>query len=424
MSDSSFTVPGDKSLSHRALLLAGLAEGTSHIEGILTSLDIRSTARVLRALGVRVGPLRTGQVLQVAGLGRWRQPSRVLDCGNSGTTARLGLGALAGHPIRAQLTGDRSLRRRPMRRVTEPLECMGASIEPRQGDHLPLTIQGGPLRPLRWELPVSSAQLKGALLLAGVVGEVPVALREPAGRSRDHTERLLRSFGYTVEHEPDGWIRFAPTGRLHPFSTRIPGDFSSAAFLLAAVTLAGTHPWRLPRVGVNPTRTGFLSVLGRMGGRVELDRPEEWVGEPVADLVVMPAALQATRILAHEVPGLIDEVPVLAVLAARAEGTTVFEAVGELRVKESDRLALLVRNLTSLGVEAVAEGDTLRVTGTEAPPRGPVVTEGDHRIAMAFAVLGLLPGAAIEVDDLKCAAVSFPGFAERLAHLRRNEGRA
>ena len=412
----SFRVPGDKSLTHRALYLSGLARGTSTIRGALTSLDARSTAGVLRAVGVSVSPLRSGAVVSIRGRA-WRPPAVTLECGNSGTTARLGLGLLAGHPFRARLTGDRSLRRRPMRRVTEPLSQMGARFEVAPSDGLPLTITGGKLRPLRWELPVSSAQLKGALLLAGVVGQVAVRVREPAGRSRDHTERMLRSFGYSVRDEPDGWIDLQPDGEIRPFDIRIPGDISSAAFLIGAATLATGGELRLVGVGVNPTRSGILGVLQRMGGRIGVEGREEWIGEPVADLVVQPASLRATRVTPLEVPGLIDEIPMLAVLASRAEGTTIFEEVGELRVKESDRLALLASNLSALGVTATAEQNTLRVTGTDRPPQGKVVTDGDHRIAMAFSVLGTVPGARVRVDDLACADVSFPGFQASLRQI-------
>lgn len=416
----SLRVPGDKSLTHRALYLGGLARGTSTIQGALTSLDARSTAHVVRQLGVAVSPLRGGATVRIAGRA-WRRPGGTLQCGNSGTTARLGLGLLAGHRFQARLTGDRSLRRRPMRRVTEPLSRMGARFEFGPTDGLPLTIVGGALRPLHWELPVSSAQLKGALLLAGVVGGVPVRVREPAGRSRDHTERMLRSFGYSVRDEPDGWIDFLPDGQVQPFDIRIPGDISSAAFLIGAATLATGGELRIPGVGVNPTRSGVLDVLRRMGGRVAQEHHEEWIGEPVADLIVRPASLRATRVTPLEVPGLIDEIPMLAVLASRAEGTTVFEEVGELRVKESDRLALLAANLTALGVEATAERNTLRVSGTDQPPRGQVVTEGDHRIAMAFSVLGTLPGARVHVDDLGCADISFPGFQTVLRQIGRTQ---
>ena len=414
----SFRVPGDKSLTHRALYLGGLARGTSTIRGALTSLDARSTAGLLRAVGLSVSPLRAGAVVSIRGRA-WTRPVATLQCGNSGTTARLGLGLLAGHPFRARLTGDRSLRRRPMRRVTEPLSRMGARFEVAPSDGLPLTITGGKLRPLRWELPVSSAQLKGALLLAGVVGQVPVRVREPAGRSRDHTERMLRSFGYSVRDEPDGWIDLKPDGEIRPFDIRIPGDISSAAFLIGAATLATGGELRLLGVGVNPTRSGVLGVLQRMGGRIGVEGREEWIGEPVADLVVEPASLRATRVTPLEGPGLIDEIPMLAVLASRAEGTTVFEEVGELRVKESDRLALLAANLSALGVHATAEQNTLRVTGTDRPPEGKVVTEGDHRIAMAFSVLGTVPGARVRVDNLACADVSFPGFQAILRQIGR-----
>jgi 3-phosphoshikimate 1-carboxyvinyltransferase len=307
-----------------------------------------------------------------------------------------------------------------MRRVTGPLSAMGARFEPAEADRLPFTIRGGPLRSLEWELPVSSAQLKGCLLLAGVAGGVSVALREPAGRSRDHTERLLRAFGFAVEEAADGWIRFAPTGSLRPFDLAVPGDASSAAFLVAAGLLAESGVLRVTGVGLNPTRTGFLRVLDRMGAQVTIAASGERCGEPVGDLTVRPGPLHATTVRAEEIPGLIDEVPVLAVLASRALGQTRFHEVGELRVKESDRLALLAENLRAIGAAAAAEGNSLAVEGAHNPPRGTVRTEADHRIAMAFEVLNLVKGAKVEVDNLACAAVSFPGFA---ATLRQVTGR-
>jgi len=246
-----------------------------------------------------------------------------------------------------------------------------------------------------------------------MAGGVPVEVREPAGKSRDHTERLLRSMGYPVEEEA-GWIRFRPEGRLEPFDLEVPGDPSSAAFLVGLAVLAGGGELRLEGVGVNPTRIGFLAVLERMGGRVTLDGRHERSGEPVADLVAAPSQLRGTEVVADEIPGLIDEIPMLAVLASRASGTTTFREVGELRVKESDRLALIAQNLTAVGARAVAREDTLIVEGTGIAPRGAVRTEGDHRIAMAFAVLGRLPGAEVRIDDVACADVSFPGFVECL----------
>jgi 3-phosphoshikimate 1-carboxyvinyltransferase len=411
-------VPGDKSITHRALLFGALARGRSHVGGALTSLDARSSARVLRQLGANISPLRPASVVTVRGQGRLRRPAATLDCGNSGTTTRLLLGLLAGHRFPATLTGDASLRRRPMRRVTLPLAQMGARFTEQVGDGLPLTVRGGALVPLTYELPVSSAQIKSALLLAGLAGSVEVALREPHGRSRDHTERLLRAFGYRVE-EADGWIRLAPTGRLEPFEMQVPGDPSSAAFLAGAAVLAEGGELRIAGVGVNPTRIGFLAVLARMGAPVTVEDTTEHFGEPVASLVVRPAGLHATEVAAGEIPGLIDEIPLLAVLASRAVGTTVFKQVGELRVKESDRLALIAENLRAVGGTAEISGDDLYVEGASRPPRGSVRSADDHRLAMAFAVLGTVPGARVRVDDMASAAVSFPRFPESLRGLAR-----
>jgi 3-phosphoshikimate 1-carboxyvinyltransferase len=413
-------VPGDKSITHRALLFGALAGGTSHVGGALTSLDARSSARVLRQLGVEISPLRPGRVVAIRGRRRLARPTAVLDCGNSGTTTRLLLGLLSGHRFSATLTGDASLRRRPMRRVTVPLGRMGARFTEHRGDGLPLTVRGGPLVPLRYEMPVSSAQIKSALLLAGLAGNVEVELLEPHGRSRDHTERLLRAFNFEVV-EREGWSVFRPSGRLEPFEIQVPGDPSSAAFLVGAATLAEVGELRVAGVGVNPTRTGFLGVLARMGASVDLVEGTEQFGEPVADLLIQPAALRATEVRPGEIPGLIDEIPLLAVLASRAEGTTVFRQVGELRVKESDRLGLIAENLRSVGSRAEVSGDDLYVEGGQAAPRGRVRTAGDHRLAMAFAVLGTVPGARIAIDDLACAAVSFPNFPETLRGIRRRE---
>jgi 3-phosphoshikimate 1-carboxyvinyltransferase len=420
MNDTEIRVPGDKSITHRALLLAALARGESRLAGALTSLDARSSAACLRALGAELSPLRDGRPVTVRGRGRFRQPATRLDCGNSGTSARLLLGALAGHRLTATLSGDASLRRRPMRRVTEPLERMGARVSPPGADRLPLTIRGGRLSSVEWQLPVSSAQLKGALLLAGVTAEVPVMLREPAGRSRDHTERMLRNLGYEVEEPGDGWIRFRPTGRLAPLQGSIPGDPSSAAFLVGAGLFRTTGEVRLGGVGLNPTRTGYLGVLRRMGAAVRAEEGGEAFGEPVGTLVAGPAMLRGTDVPATEIPGLIDEIPILAVLASRARGATTFRQVGELRVKESDRLGLIARNLRAVGAEAAVEGEDLVVAGGhEDPPRGRVRTEGDHRLAMAFGVLGTLPGARVGIDDRACAGVSFPGYWDRLREATR-----
>jgi len=272
---------------------------------------------------------------------------------------------------------------------------------------------------LEWLLPVSSAQIKSCLLLAGLVGEVSVALREPNGLSRDHTERLLGAFGYTVALGSDGWLRFRPTGQLGPFDLEVPGDISSGAFLVGAALLATGGALAITGVGLNPTRTGFLNVLQRMGAGITIHPGEPRMGEPVGDLVVRPGSLTGTTVTAAEIPSLIDEIPMLAVLASRASGTTTFHDVGELRVKESDRLGLLAENLRAVGATAVVEGNTLMVQGRRTPPGGPVRTAGDHRLAMAFGVLATVDGARVEVDDPGCAEVSFPGFGPTLRSILR-----
>jgi 3-phosphoshikimate 1-carboxyvinyltransferase len=420
--NGSVRVPGDKSITHRALLFAALARGTSRLGGLLTSLDARSTARVLRQLGAGLSPLRQGAVTTVVGRGSLLRPTEILHCGNSGTTTRLLLGLLSGHRFSATLTGDRSLRRRPMRRVTIPLSTMGARFTELNGDGLPLTVEGARLNPLSYEMPVSSAQIKSALLLAGVAGEVEVALREPHGRSRDHTERLLRAFGYGVR-DSDDWIHFSPTGRIQPFEIEVPGDPSSAAFLAGAAILAQSGELRIVGVGVNPTRIGFLEVLRRMGAQVRIESGATQFGEPMGDLLIRPVPLRATEVAAREIPGLIDEIPLLAVLASRAEGTTIFRQVGELRVKESDRLGLMAENLRAVGARAEVQGDDLVIEGGNAVPQGKVRTAADHRLAMAFAVLGTLPGARVRIDDMACAAVSFPHFPETLRKIGKRARR-
>jgi 3-phosphoshikimate 1-carboxyvinyltransferase len=412
-------VPGDKSISHRALMLAALAGGRSEIHGLLTGEDVKSSGRVLRQLGAAISTVREGAVVTVRG-GRLSRPRSSLHCGNSGTTARLGLGLLAGQRFTARVTGDASLRRRPMRRVTEPLRAMGAHIEEEHGDALPLTIHGGRLRALTYRTPVASAQIKSALLLAALTGRVPVTIQEPY-QSRDHTERLFVHLGLEL-HLQDGAISYQPSavsprGLVPAFRLRVPGDASSAAFLVAAAVLAEAGQLLIENVGVNPTRTGFLAVLARMGAPVERVNLSEEGGEPVADLLVRPAALRATTVAAAEVPTLVDEIPALAVLASRAVGETVFREVGELRVKESNRLELIAENLRAVGVTAEARGNDLHVRGTDAPPRGRVETARDHRLAMAFAVLGTVPGAAVRLSERRSVAISYPGFFRDLRRI-------
>jgi 3-phosphoshikimate 1-carboxyvinyltransferase len=407
--------PGDKSISHRDLMISALSRARVQLDGVLTALDAKSSARLLRQLGVDVGPLRRGQAVEVRGRA-WQRPSGTLDCGNSGTTARLMLGCLAGHRFQARLTGDASLRRRPMRRVTDPLVRMGAVVREEAGDGLPLSISGGALTPLKFVSPVASAQVKSAVLLAGVTGHVPVTIVEPA-KSRDHTERLFRYLGFDIAVEGNE-ISFQAVGadwpRTDAFDLQVPGDASSAAFLVATAVLASEGQLVIENVGVNPTRIGYLTVLQRMGGNVKWENEREVSGEPVADLVATPAHLTGTEVHACEIPGLIDEVPMLAGLAARAEGQTVFRSVGELRMKESNRLELIAENLRVLGVAASIEGDDLYVDGSDQPLRGRVETAGDHRLAMTFAVLGVMDKAQIDLPEAGSAGVSYPGFFEDL----------
>ncbi len=400
--------PGDKSISHRVLMLAALARGKSELRGLLSGADVKSTARVLRQVGADISAIRDSKVTVRAS--RITHPASRLNCGNSGTTARLIVGILAGQRFSATLTGDASLRRRPMRRVTEPLRQMGAEITAR-GDGLPLTIRGGRLRGLTYQSPVASAQVKSAILFAGLTGNVPVTIHEPY-RSRDHTERLFAHLGLGI-HEREGAIVLEPPDRstaIPPFHLSVPGDASSAAFLVAAAVLAEEGELLIENVGVNPTRTGFLVVLERMGAHVERVNLRDEGGEPVADLVVRPAPLNGTEVPASEIPTLVDEVPVLAVLASRARGATVFREVGELRVKESNRLELVAANLRAVGARAEARGNDLHVAGGDRPPRGRVETASDHRLAMAFAVLGTLPGSDVKLSEKKSVAISYPSF--------------
>jgi len=384
------------------------------LTGLLTGDDVKSSARVLRQLGAEISTVRDGATVTVRSK-PLTTPHARLNCGNSGTTARLMLGILAGQRFAATLTGDASLRRRPMRRVTEPLRQMGARIQER-GDGLPLTIQGGKLRGLVYTSPVASAQVKSALLFAGLTGGVPVTIREPY-RSRDHTERLFVHLGLGIR-EHDSVISYQPSAvSVRPFEMSVAGDTSSAAFLVAVAVLAEQGEVLIENVGVNPTRTGYLVVLERMCAHVERVNLRDEGGEPVADLIARPAALAATAISAAEIPTLVDEVPVLAVLASRARGETVFREVGELRVKESNRLELVAANLRAVGVRAEARRNDLHVEGTERPPRGKVETAGDHRLAMAFAVLGTVPGADVRLSERRSVAISYPNFFKDLKRI-------
>lgn len=409
-------VPGDKSISHRALMLAALASGRSHVRGLLRSADVESTAAVLRRLGCAIPALGEEVIIDGRSLAPLPPPASPLDCGNSGTTTRLVMGIAAASPIAATFTGDASLSRRPMGRVARPLEWMGARVDfagPGQG--LPLTVRGGQLRGIEWKPESASAQVKSAILLAGLCAGVSVAVQEPQP-TRDHTERMLRAQGAEVARDGE-WVRLAPTSRLEPAPIRVPGDPSSAAFFVALGAVADAGTLVVRGVGLNPGRVGFLDVLRRMGADVEVREARETGAEPIGDLVVRPSPLRGTSIEAPEIPSLIDELPVLACVAARAEGETVIRGAGELRVKESDRIAAVVSNLRAIGVEAEELPDGMRIHGRQGALAGVVTSHDDHRIAMAFGILGCSRGAAIQVDGAGSVAVSYPDFWRDLARV-------
>ncbi len=389
-------VPGDKSVSHRAALLGAIANGRTEITGYLEGEDCLNTLRAVEKLGVLVTRKGPGHYLvDGVGLLGLREPEDVLDCGNSGTGARLLLGLLAGQPFWTFLTGDASLRRRPMKRVAEPLAAMGATFVGRQeGGRLPLGVRGArPLRACAYASPVASAQIKTALLLAGLWADGPVSVTEPA-RSRDHTERMLAGFG----------ARLSVEGRT------VPGDISSAAFLLVAGALVADSRVTVARVGANPTRAGLLEVLESMGARVERRGESAAAGEPVADLTTSSTMLHGTRIGGELIPRLIDEVPILAVAACAAAGLTRITDAAELRVKESDRIGAIAVELGRMGAQIVERPDGLDIEGGTRLRGATVGSGGDHRMAMALVVAGLMAEGETVVEDTACINTSYPGF--------------
>lgn len=405
------TVPGDKSISHRAVMFGAIARGETVIEGCLMGDDVRATINAFRAMGVAIDAHDDGRVV-VDGRGAQalREPAHALDMGNSGTSIRLLAGLLAGLGIRAQLGGDASLNRRPMRRVTEPLALMGADIATTDAGTPPLRIPGGaPLHGIRYELPVASAQVKSAILLAGLnaSGETCVVERLP---SRDHTERMLRAFGVTVECSGQT-IALRGGQALTGTQISVPGDISSAAFFLVGAAMSEGAALRLENIGMNPTRTGVIEILRLMGADIELSAERAVGAEPVADLFVRGRRLHGVDIPAELVPSAIDEFPALFIAAANAEGTTRLGQADELRHKESDRIDAMASGLNALGVAATAFDDGIEIVGRPGALGGGVIhSRGDHRIAMAFAVAGMFATAPIELNGCAAIATSFPGF--------------
>jgi 3-phosphoshikimate 1-carboxyvinyltransferase len=418
------TVPGDKSLSHRALILGTLAVGESRITGLLESDDVLGTAKAVAALGAEVRRDGAGAWrVWGRGVGGLSEPSGVLDMGNSGTAARLLMGVVASHPFAATFAGDASLSERPMERVMSPLSQMGARFTARSGGRLPITVTGAnqPI-PITYELPVASAQVKSAVLLAGLNTPGKTTVIEPQP-TRDHTERLLAHYGaeVTIEKMPSGGRRVTVTGQpeLSGHAVKVPGDISSAAFPLVATLLVPGSAVTLQGVGVNPLRIGLIDTLDEMGATIVLRNRRKVSGEPVADLVVRTSRLKGVVVPARRAPSMIDEYPIIAVAAACARGTTRLEGIGELRVKESDRLAAIAGGLKAAGVRVEEAQDSLTIFGTGGPPKGGtrIAVHLDHRIAMAFAVLGMAAEKPVTVDDADTIASSFPGFVSLMNRL-------
>ncbi|HVL77654.1 MAG TPA: 3-phosphoshikimate 1-carboxyvinyltransferase [Sphingomicrobium sp.] len=399
-------IPPDKSISHRALILGALAEGETRIEGLLEADDVLRTVDALRSFGVSVERLEPSRWRVIGG--QWRSPDGPIDCGNSGTAARLLIGAAAGFPLSVTFTGDASLRRRPMDRLAPALAAMGARFE--GGATLPLTLQGGKLRGIRHRNLPPSAQVKSAILLAGLHAAGPVEIEEPLP-TRDHTEILLRQFGADLLND-EGVIRLGEGRQLVGTDVTIPADPSSGAFALAAAAIVPGSEVTVKEVLLNPLRSGFLMALQRMGADLALDNVRGRCGETIGDVRVRHAPLFASDFAAEEMPSMIDEIPVLAVVAAFASGETRIEGLSELRHKESDRLAGIVRGLDVCGVQARVEGDNLIIAGGPVRGGANIDSRCDHRITMAFAVLGLAAGKPVTVDGAEMIATSFPRFAE------------
>uniref|UniRef100_B8HMP2 3-phosphoshikimate 1-carboxyvinyltransferase n=1 Tax=Cyanothece sp. (strain PCC 7425 / ATCC 29141) TaxID=395961 RepID=B8HMP2_CYAP4 len=414
------SVPGDKSISHRALMLGALAEGETQIQGLLLGEDPRSTAACFRALGAEISALNSELVrVKGIGLGQLLEPEEVLDAGNSGTTLRLMLGILASHPHRFfTVTGDRSLRSRPMKRVVTPLQEMGAMIWGRQSGSLaPLAVQGQQLRSIRYSSPIASAQVKSCLLFAGLMIEGETTVSEPA-LSRDHSERMLRAFGAQIEVDPHSHsVTVVGPAKLQGQSVIVPGDISSAAFWLVAAAIAPDAELVLENVGVNPTRTGVLEVLEQMGAEIKQENHRLVAGEPVADLRVRSSTLKACQIGGDLIPRLIDEIPILAVAATFARGTTVIRDAAELRVKESDRITALASQLSRMGAQVRELPDGLEITGGTPLTGAEVDSLGDHRIAMSLAIAALQARGTTWIKGGEVAAISYPDFAPTLQRL-------
>ncbi|MBK1987864.1 3-phosphoshikimate 1-carboxyvinyltransferase [Sphaerospermopsis aphanizomenoides BCCUSP55] len=410
-------IPGDKSISHRALMLGAIAEGETEIQGLLLGEDPRSTANCFRALGAEISELNTELVrVKGIGLGNFQEPVDVLNAGNSGTTIRLMLGLLASHPGRFfTVTGDDSLRSRPMSRVVKPLQQMAAEIWGRKGNSLaPLAIQGQALKPIHYHSPIASAQVKSCILLAGLNTEGKTTVTEPA-LSRDHSERMLRAFGAELSIDPEtNSVTVTGNAKLYGQKVVVPGDISSAAFWLVAGSIVPGSDLVVENVGVNPTRTGILEALSMMGADIELQNQREVAGEPVADLRVRSSQLKSCTIAGDIIPRLIDEIPILAVAATFAQGTTIIRDAAELRVKESDRITVMAQQLNQMGAKVTELPDGMEITGGTPLVGAEVDSHTDHRIGMSLAIAALNASGTTTIHRAEAAAISYPNFTSTL----------
>ena len=404
-------VPGDKSISHRSIMLGSLAEGTTHVSGFLEGEDALSTLNAFRAMGVQIeGPEQGRVTIHGVGLHGLKAPNGPLDMGNSGTSMRLLSGLIAGQKFPATLIGDISLSKRPMERVAKPLRLMGAQVDTQQGGRPPMTVSGGRLKGIHYDLPMASAQVKSCLLLAGLYADGETSVTEPAP-TRDHTERMLRGFGYAVEQRGPATVAVRGGGKLSACNIEVPADISSATFYMVAASIAPGSDVTLTHVGINPTRIGVINILLLMGADLTLSNQREVGGEPVADIRVRYAPLHGIDIPEDQVPLAIDEFPALFIAAACANGVTTLRGAEELRVKESDRIQVMADGLTTLGIKAEPTPDGIVITGGQLGG-GAIHSHHDHRIAMSFAVAALRANAPITIEDCDNVATSFPNFVE------------
>ena len=412
----SIQVPGDKSISHRSIMFGAMAKGKTTVNGFLLGDDCLSTISCFRKLGVDIHVTGTSVTINSDGMENWIEPSEILDTGNSGTTTRLMLGILAGSNIHSVLIGDESIAKRPMKRVIEPLREMGALISGRSGGQFtPLAVQGTKLKAIDYQMPVASAQVKSAILLAGLQASGITTVRETEV-SRDHTERMLRQFGAEVTSNA-GVIQLQGGQKLSGTHVEVPGDISSAAFFLVAGAIAKGSSIRLEQVGLNPTRTGIIDVLNKMGAKLEIELNHSTDAEPVGDLIIHSSELHGIEIGGDLIPRLIDEIPIIALLATQAHGTTVIKNAEELKVKETDRITAVVNELKKLGADIVATDDGMIIKGPVVLKGGTLKSYGDHRIGMMGAIASVISTQPIEIEQASCISVSYPNFFDHLRNV-------